>query len=224
MTYKPFYAEELEFEAWVAAHPFGFVINSRPGHLDGGYLVAHQPKSPTFDRHAGAKTTYSKHCFDSSIEALTHLEALGFARPSFKCTSCNVMALEPTVDSAVLTERVGVLLHDGVPPEPAGNRHPRRVELLGSFGFERDAQIAARVMQLAANTCELCGSAAPFRTAKGIGYLEVHHVRRLADLGSDTMDNAVAICPNCHRAIHYAENSTLLSERLYQSVPRLRRT
>jgi 5-methylcytosine-specific restriction protein A len=31
----------------------------------------------------------------------------------------------------------------------------------------------------------------------------VHHRVRLADGGDDTTDNAVALCPNCHRKAHY---------------------
>ena len=27
-------------------------------------------------------------------------------------------------------------------------------------------------------------------------------MKRLADGGSDTMDNVVALCPNCHRKVH----------------------
>ncbi|WP_413817679.1 HNH endonuclease [Pseudomonas viridiflava] len=34
--------------------------------------------------------------------------------------------------------------------------------------------------------------------------MEVHHKIRLADGGLDTLENAVALCPNCHRATHYA--------------------
>jgi 5-methylcytosine-specific restriction protein A len=31
----------------------------------------------------------------------------------------------------------------------------------------------------------------------------VHHLIRLADGGDDTVDNAVAACPNCHRQRHF---------------------
>ena len=34
-------------------------------------------------------------------------------------------------------------------------------------------------------------------------YLEVHHKIRLSDGGEDTIDNVVALCPNCHRKAHY---------------------
>ncbi|MFC1652495.1 HNH endonuclease [Planctomycetota bacterium] len=34
-------------------------------------------------------------------------------------------------------------------------------------------------------------------------FLEVHHLFRLADDGPDIPDNVAAICPNCHRELHY---------------------
>ncbi|WP_444959398.1 HNH endonuclease [Microbulbifer sp. ZKSA002] len=42
-------------------------------------------------------------------------------------------------------------------------------------------------------------------TAEGEPFLEVHHLRRLADNGSVTITNAVALCPNCHREFHYGK-------------------
>ena len=37
----------------------------------------------------------------------------------------------------------------------------------------------------------------------GVPLLETHHVRRLVDKGPDTTDNVAALCPNCHRELHY---------------------
>lgn len=48
----------------------------------------------------------------------------------------------------------------------------------------------------------MCGSEALFIDKKGLPYLEEHHVVRLADGGADAIDNAVALCPNCHRRVH----------------------
>ena len=36
----------------------------------------------------------------------------------------------------------------------------------------------------------------------GEPYLEAHHVKWLGDGGSDSIDNTVALCPNCHRKMH----------------------
>ncbi|UJR64595.1 hypothetical protein HJ586_03195 [Dickeya zeae] len=35
------------------------------------------------------------------------------------------------------------------------------------------------------------------------------------------MENAVVLCPNCHRALHYAVNKDVLREGMYQALSRL---
>ena len=47
-------------------------------------------------------------------------------------------------------------------------------------------------------------------------YLEEHHVKQLADGGTDSMDNVVAICPNCHRRMHVLndKNDQIILERI----------
>jgi 5-methylcytosine-specific restriction protein A len=60
------------------------------------------------------------------------------------------------------------------------------------------------VLKRASGVCEACGLEGPFKTGVGVPFLEVHHVVPLAEGGSDTVNNAVALCPNCHRALHLA--------------------
>jgi 5-methylcytosine-specific restriction protein A len=80
---------------------------------------------------------------------------------------------------------------------------PRRVAVT-SLAFIRNPDVIAEVLTRAAGTCERCNAPAPFiRRTDGTPYLEVHHNKRLADGGADTVENAVALCPNCHRRAHY---------------------
>ncbi len=70
--------------------------------------------------------------------------------------------------------------------------------------FVRNPDVVAEVLERAEGTCGQCKRAAPFRRAgNGEPYLEVHHKVRLADGGEDTLENAIALCPNCHRQAHY---------------------
>ena len=90
----------------------------------------------------------------------------------------------------------------------------------------RDSRVVAVVLQLAAGICESCGAEGPFEIAANgqrYRFLEVHHVRPLADDGSDRPENAVAVCPNCHRALHYAVDRIARRSRLFQSIARLER-
>ncbi len=56
----------------------------------------------------------------------------------------------------------------------------------------------------------MCQKDAPFLDKDHKPYLEEHHIKRLADGGSDTIDNVVAICPNCHRKVHILEDEKLM--------------
>ncbi|WP_079914142.1 HNH endonuclease [Paenibacillus sp. 32352] len=70
--------------------------------------------------------------------------------------------------------------------------------------FKRNPDVIAEVLVRANGKCEKCGNPAPFnRASDGTPYLEVHHKKRLADGGEDTVDNAIAVCPNCHRELHF---------------------
>jgi 5-methylcytosine-specific restriction protein A len=74
--------------------------------------------------------------------------------------------------------------------------------------FNRNPYVVAEVLARAAGKCEACDNPAPFvRSSDGTPYLEVHHRERLADGGLDTVKNAVALCPNCHRKAHYGRDN-----------------
>lgn len=64
-------------------------------------------------------------------------------------------------------------------------------------------QSIARYTKLKANgICELCENPAPFFDKDGEPYLESHHVVWLERGGADSIDNTVALCPNCHKKMH----------------------
>lgn len=70
--------------------------------------------------------------------------------------------------------------------------------------FRRNPDVVAEVLSRAMGNCEDCRAPAPFnRRSDGTPYLEIHHLVRLADGGKDTVENAVALCPNCHRKAHF---------------------
>ena len=54
----------------------------------------------------------------------------------------------------------------------------------------------------------------------GLGH-SVHHLKQLADGGSDTTTNAIAVCPNCHRELHFGVNKVNIKMKVYDSIDRL---
>jgi hypothetical protein len=84
----------------------------------------------------------------------------------------------------------------------SAERMPMRIQLL-SMGFKRNPDVISEVLQRAAGVCEKCKQPAPFlRRSNSTPYLEVHHWKPLSDGGEDTVENAGALCPNCHRQVH----------------------
>jgi 5-methylcytosine-specific restriction protein A len=63
-------------------------------------------------------------------------------------------------------------------------QQPARREVTAAQ-YERDEAVAEYVKRVAAGP-----------------YLESHHVVHLAQGGPDSIDNAIALCPNCHRKMH----------------------
>jgi HNH endonuclease len=126
----------------------------------------------------------------------------------------------PTSDPEQFDEMVQKLLGRESVPLPKGNTHPKK-SMVNSQQFERCQYVAAWVLNNAKQVCESCGSDAPFRNTKGRLHLEVHHVKPLSKGGSDRISNAVAVCPNCHRAFHLADDAERRSSSIYRKIRRL---
>jgi len=66
----------------------------------------------------------------------------------------------------------------------------------------RDVFVAEYAKRKANGVCQLCYEPAPFSNRDGNPYLECHHIIWISNGGSDTIENTVALCPNCHRKMH----------------------
>jgi hypothetical protein len=104
---------------------------------------------------------------------------------------------------------------------PAGHKSPRRIKVT-SIQIVRDPAVKAWVLAVSEGKCSCCLQSAPFKDDDGLPFLEVHHVRQLKDGGPDSIDNAVALCPNCHRACHHSKFRQKLVAELYRRFPRLK--
>lgn len=82
---------------------------------------------------------------------------------------------------------------------------------LTSTTHVRSPYVAALAKKLAQGVCDLCKQLAPFVMADAEPYLESHHVVWLSHGGVDLIQNVVALCPNCHRKMHYLENESDLA-------------
>lgn len=133
---------------------------------------------------------------------------------------------QPTEDSGELRSRARsarakmAAVGRGRVPPPPGSRNPQRG--IGSvMRYLRDPQVVAWVVLEANGRCEVCDGTAPFLDDDSLPFLEVHHVRPLAEGGPDTTDNAVAACPNCHRRLHLGADREALRRATIAKVVRL---
>ncbi|MEB2648297.1 HNH endonuclease signature motif containing protein [Pseudomonas canadensis] len=128
----------------------------------------------------------------------------------------------PTFDEVLLERRAAKLQSKPIKTKPGGIATPQQVSTT-STSYVRDPEVRAWVRQQAAGICEGCGLHAPFSLDNGQPFLEVHHVKHLAQKGSDRITNAVALCPNCHQRCHRSSDREAFTERLYAKVGRLAR-
>ena len=126
----------------------------------------------------------------------------------------------PTDDPVDLQKRASRLQKATFESPPIGNSTPAQSAAVSSR-FCRSPAVVAYVMAESGGKCECCAQPAPFLTSAGVPFLEVHHVKPLAEGGPDTVDNAVAICPNCHRACHHAADKASIRDTLVQGIARL---
>lgn len=83
------------------------------------------------------------------------------------------------------------------------NKKPKVIHTI-TTSFKRNPDVIVEVLKRAHGICEKCGKRAPFiRASDGTPYLEVHHIVPLSEGGEDTIENAIAVCPNCHRKVHF---------------------
>jgi 5-methylcytosine-specific restriction protein A len=126
----------------------------------------------------------------------------------------------PVSSSATFEARVRKARKRTGPNKPTGNPKPK-AKSGSTNGYIRDPEVKGWVLGMSNGLCECCGGKAPFWSHDDVPFLEVHHVWQLCDGGPDVVDNAVAVCPNCHRALHFSRDKDLLKKALYEKVDRL---
>lgn len=125
----------------------------------------------------------------------------------------------PTADSERL-DRIVELLRKQDIKKPEGTTQPKQT-VVTTTAFLRDPLVKAWVLNNANGICEACFEPAPFSRPDGSAYLELHHLLPLSEGGEDTIGNALAVCPNCHRRLHHGADKEKLISEIRMKVGRL---
>lgn len=125
---------------------------------------------------------------------------------SLELMAATTSFLEETVQKEII-EQVKKSLSDSSEERRkrliTANKKPEVIQIV-SKGYKRNPDVIAEVLIRAKGICERCKSKAPFiRKKDNSPYLEVHHKLTLAEDGEDTVKNSEALCPNCHREVHF---------------------
>jgi len=128
----------------------------------------------------------------------------------------------PRLPSAEFDAEVRSLRKDVALLLPEGQARPLKKEVT-TLQVCRDPAVKAWVLKTSKGKCAACSKPAPFKDDDNLPFLEVHHVIHLANGGPDTISNAVALCPNCHRAMHHAKDRKTRVAQLYQRFSRLKK-
>jgi predicted HNH restriction endonuclease len=84
--------------------------------------------------------------------------------------------------------------------------------------FKRNLAVVAGALTRANGGCEMPNcSIVLFQKDDGGNFLEVHHIVPLGEDGDDTLVNAAALCPMCHRELHYG-TKRLAKRRVLQAA------
>jgi 5-methylcytosine-specific restriction enzyme A len=105
-------------------------------------------------------------------------------------------------------------------------RRSRKVRTPGEarrWVYERSEDVRVCVLRRANGICEGCGKKGPFptRAVPARPYLEPHHTERLSDDGPDDPASVIALCPNCHRRVHFGADGDEYNKQLKQQLRKI---
>ncbi len=98
-----------------------------------------------------------------------------------------------------------------------------RKSTIETIQYLRDHNVRKYAKIRSKGKCECCDSPAPFITENEEPFLEIHHLVPLSDGGTDSPDNVVAVCPNCHQRFHHSKEREILTDKIFQKLRDLER-
>ncbi len=111
----------------------------------------------------------------------------------------------------------------GAPESLTSGREGATVVTMGTR-YERDPRLRRAAIEIHGTRCMACDFCfAETYGTHGAGFIHVHHVKPLADVGESTVDpqtDLIVLCPNCHAMVHRFRNHTLTLDELKHLMDR----
>lgn len=130
-----------------------------------------------------------------------------------KCSSCNPLSdinADELPDESILIDYQ--ISQDSIADKLTDEQLLEKVTLISenakkvrcsSYRYERSPYVRVLVLRRSNGICERCNKPAPFLNKNQKPFLEVHHSEFLSQGGQDVISNCEALCPNCHREVHF---------------------
>jgi 5-methylcytosine-specific restriction endonuclease McrA len=210
MPITTFRKDETGYFNWLEAHPEGYVVNTKV-KISSDYMMLHRAKCTLMNEYLGmakdgafTDRQFKKTCSESASDlqewAAIHggrLWPCGLCKPDADDLRRSIRELNEQASAAIADSPAARQVRLASAPVLPGTAIVKTVVYL------RNPDVVAEALLRAAGKCERCGKPAPFMRRNGTPYLEVHHLRPLSKGGEDTVANAQAQCPNCHRESHF---------------------
>jgi len=218
MSIHIFKNKEEEYQRWIAKNSDGFVLTTTK-NIKNDYMILHRSscnkisqynKNWAQDAFTGRK--FIKICSNDPDELIAWIKEQGGKGFTKLCSRCSPDIHQKSIKSLEdyytdLSKKVSESLKNRDLRknrlENNENEFPETIEISAKV-FRRNPDVIAEVLERANGYCESCKDYAPFKRARDKSpFIEVHHRTPLSRGGKDTVANAIALCPNCHRKMHY---------------------
>lgn len=208
-VYRNWKERKVNYRAWNDRSSYSFEVKPVSAHLiqeDKRNIKIIRAKSEEAKKQGGKFPGMSNVFFEESNESYVQ-SVLGEVKEFF-----NKERPKESISTyfSNLDDEISYLLRDPKARKDKLKNSPKIPESFNSIVtlFRRNPAVIAEVLDRANGHCEECRKIAPFKRASdGSPYLEVHHITPLSEGGEDTVKNAQALCPNCHREAHFGDKS-----------------
>lgn len=101
----------------------------------------------------------------------------------------------------------------------ASKKQKNKTRTVIRLEYSRNDWISIAAISRSKGRCEMpeCTNEL-FMKDNGKPYLEVHHIIPLSENGPDTIENAAALCPHCHRNLHSGKDRKALRKALKKKI------